>query len=416
MRSLCRSTIGFFFFCIITSGCMTVISQAEYWSDLPKSPLKDEFDPLVATYGGVYNGGLFIRRSVDALSSDVNKIVFVPAVLFDMPLSFVVDTVFLPMTIPQQIEIGLRDRPDEEELEISLPGDVAVRFASRSETAEFLGTRDAFVSAMSPFDRAVRMRSRERFSEAEFLEFVARQSRDFGGAEKRKLRTVVASIAKKFSAINLRDVFPAEITIVKTSGKEEGHAAYCRGNHIVLSTRMLRQGRGELEFTLTHELFHILSKNDRQLRAQLYEIVGFKPCDPVPFPESLRAKKITNPDAIENDFYTQVTVEGREEKVLPILLSSQTSYDSRRGKDLFDYLTLMLLAIEEKDGRWVPRYEGGEPVLLSLGEAPEYSERFKDGYGYILQPEEVLADQFVFMVEGSSEFAISQAMREVLCR
>ena len=75
--------------------------------------------------------------------------------------------------------------------------------------------------------------------------------------------------------------------MIKTTGREEGNAAYCRGKAIVLPASKLQLPPNRLQRLLMHELFHLLSRQDPQLRKQLYGIVGFTPCDPIALPASM---------------------------------------------------------------------------------------------------------------------------------
>ena len=118
--------------------------------------------------------------------------------------------------------------------EIELREGTTVRLAASQEAARILGEEDAFIASMSPFDRSARVETDREVSKEEFLEFAARQARDFSEAESGKLEMIFSSIRKKFGVLELKPNLPATITVVKTTGREEGRAAYCRGTAIVL--------------------------------------------------------------------------------------------------------------------------------------------------------------------------------------
>ena len=69
--------------------------------------------------------------------------------------------------------------------------------------------------------------------------------------------------------------FPEVVYLVKTNGSEEGGAAYTRSNGIVLPGR---RGGGRSKGLITHELFHVLSRHNPELRDKIYAVIGFKKC------------------------------------------------------------------------------------------------------------------------------------------
>ena len=91
-----------------------------------------------------------------------------------------------------------------------------------------------------------------------------------------KLSKVIAKAKIKLS--HLASHLPNNITFIKTSGADEGGAPYTRGNSVILPKRQVSQSVKSLERLFYHELFHIISRNNQQLRDELYSIIGFKPC------------------------------------------------------------------------------------------------------------------------------------------
>src|SRR5437667_368014 len=96
--------------------------------------------------------------------------------------------------------------------------------------------------------------------------------------------TLVLSILAVRSHAVVPLSFPTTVQLIKTTGVEEGNAAYTRGTAIVISKVELSKTQSELEKIICHELFHILSRHNPKLRERLYAIIGFIPCDDVEFP------------------------------------------------------------------------------------------------------------------------------------
>ena len=285
---------------------------------------------------------------------------------------------------------------------VGLREPVKLVFAEVEEAKIILSAKDDFIKSLSPFDKSARLKTDRFVSDEEFLEFAANQVRPWTVGEKVRFRVVIKSAANRLKEYNLN--FPPKILLIKTSGLEEGGTAYCRQNAIFLPEKMLAQQNASLEKMLIHELFHILSANNPKLRENLYEMINFKKCNDIELPEKMREIKITNPDGLKNDHYVEVEYKGSIVIVVPILYSSAQKYNVEKGGEFFRYLKMSLLVIE-KDGD-VFRYkrdDNGEPVLLDVRDVPGISDKIGENTDYLIHPDEVLAENFVLMVQGNQQ-------------
>jgi hypothetical protein len=98
---------------------------------------------------------------------------------------------------------------------------------------------------------------------------------------------------------------------------------------------------------------------------------------------------------------------------VPVLYSSPAHYDQQRGGNLFSYLTFRLMAIEHREDRWQPQLQDGKPKLYEVTQAPAYYDRIGRNTGYIIHPEEVLADNFVLLVAGKTEVPTPRILTEM---
>ncbi len=270
-------------------------------------------------------------------------------------------------------------------------------FASAAEGGRLLSARDVFVAAMSPFDRAARLKTDRDVAETEYLAFVARQTLEWTDAEVAALASILGRFRHATADLDLR--LPPVVLFVKTTGLEEGRAAYCRGASVVLPVNVVGGDAKELEKTVFHELFHIFSRHHPEKRAALYGILGFEVCPEIALPEALRARKITNPDAPLLDSVIRVRVDGERRPVTPLLLARTERYDVRKGGEFFDSMDFRLLVVVEEGGRFRPAARpDGEPRLLEAREVPDYLEQIGANTRYIIHPEEILADNFVLLV------------------
>ncbi len=300
-------------------------------------------------------------------------------------------------------------------VEVPLGEHTVVRFADQHEGIAALTARDDYIQQLSPFDRQVRLRTDRPVSDDEFLGFIAGHVRPWTNDEIARLRSMLDELAKKLGPWKLP--LPPLILLVKTSGEEEGRAAYCRGNAIVLPQNMVDQQPSRLPKILPHEVFHVLSSHNPELRRKLYATIGFHPVGEVPLPEALAARKITNPDAPLNNYAIATDSPGGRVEWLPVLISKSERYDRSRGGTLFNYLEFKLLQLEREGNSWRPALRNGQPVLIDPASVPGYAAQIGDNTKYIIHPEEILADNFVFLLDGRIDLPtprVVEAMGNVL--
>jgi hypothetical protein len=307
--------------------------------------------------------------------------------------------------------VGLWAPPNAMSTEIALGDNCVIRFADVREGITAVTQRDEYIRQMSPFDRQVRLQSARDVSEGELLAFVAGHVLPWQPSEIESLRPIVEELSSKLAPWKLK--LPAVVQLVKTSGREEAGAAYCRGAAIVLPQSLVDNMRNELARVLTHEVFHVLSNQNPELRESLYATIGFQPCNEVLLPEPLRARKITNPDAPVNDHLLSVDHEGRRAELMPVLFSKTERYDAARGGNLFAYLTFRLMLLDNVNGMRRAAMAYGQPVLLDPATVGGYGEQIGRNTKYIIHPEEILADNFVLVVNGRIDVPTPRVVQDI---
>lgn len=280
---------------------------------------------------------------------------------------------------------------------------LAIRFASPAEGAQILGARDEFTERMSSFDRASRMKTDRAVSEQEFLRFAAHSAQPWEAREREKVEAAFRAIRPRLAKLSVR--FPKTVYAIKTTGAEEAETSYTRANAIVIPTGRLAAPPQELTQTLSHELFHILLRHDDKLRERLYRLIGFEKCNEVALPAALASRRITNPDAPRNDYRIRVQLGAQPVWAVPILYSVSEKYDRARGGLFFDYLQFRLLLVEDagNPGSVKPMYDGTRPKLVEVGQVTGFFEQVGRNTQYVIHPEEILADNFTFLVLGSTD-------------
>ena len=298
-------------------------------------------------------------------------------------------------------------------------GKTRVHFATQSEGRQILAAKDDFIQRLSPFDRSARMKTDKAVSEAEFLQFVERNVIDWTEEEMQILQAAIEAIQPLLRDLPLS--LPPTVQVIKTTGAEEGNAAYTRGAAIVLPKSELGKGLDHLKRLICHELFHIVSRQNAELREKLYAVIGFTKCNEMRLPPELERRKITNPDAPRNDHFIRLQIDGQESLVVPILLSSSDTYDVKRGGEFFEYLQFQFLVVEKNGGpeNMKIAIESSSPKLADMKRVSGFMEQVGKNTDYIIHPEEILAENFALLVLKENNVPspeILQKMSEVLTR
>ena len=297
---------------------------------------------------------------------------------------------------------------------LTLAPGIEISFLTREAGADFLAKPDDFVKTLSPFDRASRMQVGRVVRQAEFLKHVRAQVLGWEKAETEKISVLLKKLRPRMTGLKLP--WPKTIHLIKTTGKEEGNAAYTRRSALILPADKLKQKDQKLERLLAHELFHVLSRSNPKLSTRLYRIIGYEPVPPLIFPAELLLRKLTNPDAPYSRHAIEVERDGRKVKVAPILYARTEKYDEKQGGAFFRYLVFRLLVLDVEDLSKAMRDADGKLALLKPEEAKGFKEKIGRNTGYIIHPEETMADNFVYLVLGKKDLPnpeIVQAMKKI---
>ncbi len=295
--------------------------------------------------------------------------------------------------------------------EIQLTAGSKIQFADVKAGQAVMTAADDYLQRLSPFDLSARLETDQVVSVEQLKRHLAAQVLPWPEEQISKLRPILTSVAEKLAAWKLN--FPETVLLVRTTGNGEAHAAYTRGNAVVLPEAILAWPEKQFTDLLIHELFHILSRQNPELRDQLYQIVGFERIGELALPAELARRKITNPDAPVIEHAIRLLIDREQVPVVPVLLSRSETYDVQRGGTFFQYLQFHLLEVDHTDAGWRVALSNGEPKLHSAQSVPSYLETIGRNTAYIIHPEEVLADNFVLLVQGRNDVASPHILVEL---
>lgn len=163
-----------------------------------------------------------------------------------------------------------------------------------------------------------------------------------------------------------------------------------------------------------HEIWHVISRNNPELRKKMYELIGFKILpEEIDIPQEVRAHILCNPDVERHDSYATFTIDGKPTDCLLLLYTAATEYID--GTSLSNYLSgndgYWLLALDKvthqpyrnPDGKW---------AIYKCTEATDFDQVMSNGNtSYCDDPEECMADNFALAMV-SDQSAPNQKLLE----
>ena len=269
-----------------------------------------------------------------------------------------------------------------------------VEFADSELGKHILTLNDDYVTSLSEFDRSSKLQTDKSIDTDEFKKHFSEQVMVFSDDEKKMINGIIEEIRPLFAQYNMS--FPEEVILIKTTGREEANAAYTRSNSIILPEALLSMGDKHVRDIIIHEFFHVFSRYNSEKREELYGVIGFEKGPYFEYPPEITDLRISNPDAVANRYFIEVEHEGRTVKAVPVLYASE-KFSTSKSTNFFDYLSMKLAVVEISNGRCIPVYNDGKPLFIDAKEA--FYEKVGRNSSYIIQPEELLADNFVMMID-----------------
>lgn len=293
---------------------------------------------------------------------------------------------------------------------LAIQKDTRVCLADKNTASYLLATSDEFTQNMSIFDLQGRLRTNKYIpTEDDYLKNIGKHAKKWRKRDEKKIKEIIENTNERLSSLGLNLTLPHEIVLVKTNGKDEGGAAYTRANYIILNNKQIN------EETFIHELFHIYSRHNPQLKDSLYDIIGFKKTTPIKYPDVLKEKIITNPDTPQNSHYLSLRTLQGEEKLMMITYSKRAY---QKG-NFFDYLNKGLLSIEIDTLSNAPKAilsPSGQVKIYNYNEVSQLERYIGKNTSYNIHPEEISAEHFAFVLMGKENLANQELLVQMIDR
>lgn len=301
-------------------------------------------------------------------------------------------------------------RTEQAKTEIQLPDNTKVLLLDSSSAAKTIVKDDVehFFDKITPVDMIIQMgkeypdsTSRELILE-DYKKFIQEDVLNFTQDETDFLALILSEVYELCQKADIK-YFPAEIKLIKTHGKHYGYDTYyTRENVIVIPKQALKKKESDVFLkVLLHEISHIVTRLHPTLKTELFASIGFtKIAQPLVITDSLRQRLLTNPDGIELNWVTQLTISnGQKVTAMPLIYANETRYQKGK-KEFFNYMDFNFFEV-------IPSQDSQSYEVLTIGNQQKSTlntEGINDLFqqklntDYIIHPDEIIADNFSIMV------------------
>lgn len=279
--------------------------------------------------------------------------------------------------------------------------------SAAASTVILIDKYDHFFERVTPAEMSIQMKRPLNGSQpvnlTAFKQYLQSDMTSFSAKESQWVAEVMKKVYETAAAVN-PDIFPDSLLLIKTKGNHYGDGVYyTRGNCIIIPADIFkRSDKAAFTATMYHELFHVYSRLHPEKRRQLYELIGFKYIgyDNLEIPAPLRDQVLFNPDGV--DFGQKITIKISETETIdaiPVIYADNNGFTPEK-KTFFSYLEFNLFKINAlPNEKWkVETQADGLSSTLQIPQLPNFYEQIKDNTTYIIHPDEVLADNFSFIM------------------
>jgi hypothetical protein len=269
--------------------------------------------------------------------------------------------------------------------------------------------RDGFFEKVTASEMSIQMKqalqpgdTREKLLSA-YLQFLRSDVADYSPEESKFTAEVIEKVFKTCESV-ATGLFPDTLLLIKTKGKHYGDGVwYTRENSIVIpANELVSRKTNPFTSTMFHEVFHVYSRLNPAKQQKLYQLIGFQGVGykNLRLPPQLAERVLFNPDGV--DFAQKISLaqpDGKTIQAVPIIFANHVGHKAGNN-EFFGYVEFTLYQVEPNgDGSWrVVTKPDGHSSTLSLDSQPDFFAQIKDNTGYIIHPDEVLADNFSFLM------------------
>lgn len=277
---------------------------------------------------------------------------------------------------------------------------------------------DGFFDQLSVVEMQIQMKSNQQFKSREealslYKNFIKTQVSDWETEEKLALEHIFRKVKIMCDTLSPR-IFPGGMKLIKIkTGPYGNDVYYTRGSNILIPENIFPLQEPEYQFpVMLHEVFHILSRYNPDLRKDLYALIGFSKSDkPVKLNSALEKILLTNPDGVSYQYTIALDDNGKKVQAIPLITSRYDHFKPEQPK-FFDYLNFDLYNLDDRGDHYVAKSTTKGQSLMPLSNTPAFFTKIKDNTQYIIHPDEIMADNFMLALQAYSKNAYGKFSKE----
>ena len=287
----------------------------------------------------------------------------------------------------------------------SKPAFITFRDSTQAADAIVADDIDGFYEQLSVLEMQIQMKSKAVYISREealkaYKAFIKTQVSDWKPEEIMIMESLFKQVKKLCDTLSPR-VYPAGIKLVKVKTGHYGNDVYyTRGKNIMIPENIFPLAEGDYQLpVMIHEVFHILSRYQPELRKDLYAMIGFAKSEkPIKLNSSLEKLLLTNPDGVSYQYTIDLENNGKTSKAIPLITSKYDSFKSDQPM-FFDYLNFDLYSLDDRGDHYVAKSTTKGGTMIPLTNTPSFFTKIKDNTQYIIHPDEIMADNFMLAIQ-----------------
>lgn len=283
-----------------------------------------------------------------------------------------------------------------------------LEFLSKKDASAYLveGEINNYYDYLSISHMAIQTKNQKKYASREealeaYKATTTSQTLDFSTSDKAFLSTVFDSAFVLLKQVN-PELIPRKIKMIKVDNEHYGESVYyTRGESIVVPANIFDPANLSQQLpVMLHEIFHLLSRYEKPLREDLYNLIGFYPhgyklvLDP-----NIKNRLLVNPDGVSMDYAIKLAHAGEGPTVesIPLIRSTQKEFNPALP-NFFDYLAFDMYNIEGDGDQGYVRTNDDGSSKMDKGNFQDFFTQIKDNTQYIIHPDEIMADNFMHAI------------------
>ncbi len=273
--------------------------------------------------------------------------------------------------------------------------------------------KENFFDRITSLDMCIQLRRNwsEDLDREEILKDYKRQLQvevsEFDISEKMTIAVIQDSLNVLLKKVD-KKLLPPTVNLIKISGTSYGPGVfYTRDKGIYIPVDQLQTGNiDHLTGVMLHEIYHIMSRYNPDFKKSSYELIGFKPIEgEVKVDDHLAQRLLLNPDGMDMNYAVKLHMEDSSDTLnaISLIYSNEKNYLPSKGS-FFGYIQFDLFTVEEKERQWQVKAKDDLEPFISDYYYQSFFAQIKDNTQYIIHPDEIMADNFMFAIFAQDSF------------